>query len=125
MNALVVDDDALNRELLRRMLARLGWQVDEARSGRSAIASCGKARYDMVFVDVLMPGLDGLATTRAIRNLYSQAGFLPCILAVTGSFCDTATAELFDGVLSKPFVLEELSASISAAPQSRDRRQGT
>jgi len=123
VNALVVDDDSLNRELLRRMLVRLGWQVDEARNGRAAIACCGKARYDMVFVDVLMPGMDGLATARAIRQLYAAAGYLPCLLAVTGSFCDTAAAAVFDGVLSKPFVLEELSSSIHDAPLSRDKRQ--
>lgn len=124
MNALVVDDDLLNRELLRRMLVRMGWRVDEARNGRTAIASCGEARYDMVFVDVLMPGMDGFATARAIRELYSGAGYQPCLLAVTGSFCDTAAAAVFDGVLSKPFVLEELSSAIQDAPRFRDKRQG-
>ncbi|OHD22208.1 MAG: hypothetical protein A2Y38_18225 [Spirochaetes bacterium GWB1_59_5] len=122
MNALVVDDDSLNRELLQRMLVRLGWRVDEASNGRSAIACCGKARYDMVFVDVLMPGMDGLATAKAIRKLYAKEDYQTCVLAVTGSYCDAASSALFDGVLSKPFVLEELSTSINAAPQSRDKR---
>lgn len=122
MNALVIDDDSLNRELLQRMLVRLGWRVDEASNGQSALACCGKARYDMVFVDVLMPGMDGLATARAIRELYAEEGRQTCVLAVTGSFCDAATAASFDGVLPKPFVLEELSASINAASSSRDKR---
>ena len=124
MNALVVDDDLLNRELLRRMLVRLGWRVDEAKNGRAAITYCGEARYDIVFVDVLMPGMDGLATARAIRELYSDAGYQPCLLAVTGSSCDTAAAAVFDGVLSKPFVLGELSSAIHDAPLSRDKRKG-
>lgn len=124
MNALVVDDDLLNRELLRRMLVRMGWRVDEARNGRTAIVCCGEAQYDMVFVDVLMPGMDGLETARVIRELYSDAGFRPCLIAVTGSFCDAAAAAVFDGVLSKPFVLEELSSAIHDAPLSRDKRQG-
>jgi len=122
VNALVVDDDALNRELLRRMLVRLGWRVTEAKNGRAALVCCGEAQYDMVFVDLLMPGIDGLTTVRAIRGLYSEAGFQPCLLAVTGSFCDAAAAEQFDGVLPKPFVIEELASAIHAAPLSRDKR---
>lgn len=124
MNALVVDDDALNRELLRRMLVRLGWRVDEAKNGRTAILCCGEAQYDMVFIDVLMPGMDGLETARAIRELYSEAGFRPCLLSVTGSFCDAAAESVFDGVLPKPFVMEELSAAIFNAPLTRDKRSG-
>lgn len=123
MNALVVDDDLLNRELLRRMLVRMGWRVDEAKNGRAAITCCGEARYDLVFIDVLMPGMDGLETARAIRDLYSEAGYQPCLLAVTGTFCDVEDAKVFDGVLSKPFVLEELSSAIQNAPISSNKRQ--
>jgi CheY-like chemotaxis protein len=77
----------------------------------------------MVFVDVLMPGMDGITTARAIRELYSDTGYLPCLLAVTGSFCDAAAVAVFDGMLSKPFVIEELSLAIRNAPRSRDKRQ--
>lgn len=122
MTALVVDDDPMNRELLRRMLVRLGFSVDDAEDGRQAIEACGALRYDLVLLDLLMPGLNGAVVAGAIRSAYAERGHAPCVLAVTGSLCDGDEAAVFDGVLPKPFVLEELSASIADGLASRDRR---
>ena len=98
------------------MLVRLGWSVDDARDGRAALASCERSRYDLVLVDLMMPGLDGMATAGAIRAASSAlAGGGPCLVAVTGSERHDEHDTVFDGFLGKPFILSELSSCIAAA----------
>ncbi len=110
----------MNRELLRRMLVRLGWLVDESRDGRAALASCERARYDLVLVDLMMPGIDGMATAGAIRAASSTlAGGGPCLIAVTGSARTNDHDAVFDGFLGKPFILSELSVCIAEAVKGR------
>jgi len=121
VRALVVDDDAMNRELLRRMLVRLGWRVDDARDGRAALASCAEARYELILVDQMMPGLDGLTLARFIVDAYAKDGHRPCLLAVTGMLLEDGDRDVFDGVLAKPFVMEDLDSAIKAAALSRER----
>lgn len=112
-NALVVDDDTMNRELLHRMLIRLGWQVSEAQDGRSAIAACGDNRYDLILMDFFMPELDGVSTARAIRDIYNRGGYTTRLLAVTGSDYGEEERIVFDGFLPKPFVMDELAQAIA------------
>ncbi|HWA62385.1 MAG TPA: PAS domain S-box protein [Caulobacteraceae bacterium] len=64
---LVVDDVALNRELLLAMLAPTGARIAEAADGAEAVAACVKTRFDLILMDLQMPGMDGYAATRAIR----------------------------------------------------------
>ncbi len=67
-SALVVDDNEVNRLVIAEMLARLGWRVDTANDGKVALDSVAEQDYDVVFLDCVMPGLDGYETTRAIRR---------------------------------------------------------
>jgi DNA-binding response OmpR family regulator len=56
---LVVDDNEANRDVLARHLARLGYAVERAEDGRRALAMLAEARFDLVLLDIMMPGLDG------------------------------------------------------------------
>jgi CheY-like chemotaxis protein len=76
---LLVDDHPMNRELGQTVLALLGCTCDVAADGREAIEAAGMARYDAILMDVHMPGIDGLAATRAIRALPGAAGAVPII----------------------------------------------
>jgi CheY-like chemotaxis protein len=112
MKALVVDDDAQNRDILTRMLRKLGWDAESAGDGKAALEGCSFARYDLVLVDLLMPGIGGADVARAIREAYSSDGFRPKVIAVTGAFVPDDDASGFDEVLAKPFVMEELYSCI-------------
>src|SRR3954451_19034608 len=68
---LIVDDEELNREGLARHLARHGYEVTGARSGREAIELLGGRRFDLVLLDVMMPGMNGLEVLKFLRRVDS------------------------------------------------------
>lgn len=79
VRVLLVDDNAANRELGATVLKLLGCTVDVANDGEEAIMAAGRAWYDVILMDVHMPGIDGLTATRAIRMLEGEAGRTPVI----------------------------------------------
>ena len=81
---LVVDDISDNRALLTRRFVRRGFDVVEADSGFAAIALIDKEPFDLVLLDVMMPGIDGIETLKRIRCLKS-ASVLPVIMVTAKS----------------------------------------
>ena len=83
MKFLVADDEPLVRAELAYLLARVcaGCAVDEATSGAAALASLGRERYDALFLDITMPGLDGITVASIVNTLE----FRPAIVFVTAS----------------------------------------
>lgn len=67
LRVLVVDDEENERFLVRRALEQAGYRVDECDCGRAAVDYCRNCRPDAVLLDGLMPGMDGIATCRALR----------------------------------------------------------
>jgi signal transduction histidine kinase/CheY-like chemotaxis protein len=117
---LVADDRADNREVLSRLLSQLGFAVQEVCDGEAAVEACASASYAVVWMDVLMPRLDGKAAMRRIREADARAGRPPrTIIAVTASVIEldreAARAEGFDDLVGKPFSEVELTKVISAA----------
>lgn len=112
MRALIIDDDALNRHILRRYLAKLGYVCDEAASGLEGLDACRIANYDVALVDLILPDLDGSDTATAIREAYASRATPVRLIAVTGARCDERVKRIFDAVVEKPYTLEELSAVI-------------
>ena len=76
---LIVDDELLNRDALQRRLARVGYRVLTADSGQSALDIAGAQRVDLVLLDVMMPGMDGIETLKRLRRSRSVAE-LPVIM---------------------------------------------
>ena len=85
---LIVDDISDNRSILKRRFERRGFDVAEAESGLIAIDMIEKSPFDLVLLDVMMPGIDGMETLKRIRSQKS-ASALPVIM-VTG-YSDDAT----------------------------------
>ena len=81
---LVVEDNPSNQKVSRGLLQQLGWSVDIARDGEEAIRAVQDARYDAIFMDCLMPGMDGFAACREIRRLESGPTRVP-IIAMTAN----------------------------------------
>jgi two-component system, OmpR family, response regulator MprA len=114
MRVLVVDDDRAVRDSLRRSLEFNDFEVVTASDGAEALAVIGNVDPDVVVMDVMMPRLDGLETTKALR----AAGNNVPILVLTAR---DAVADRVDGLdaggddyLTKPFALEELLARLRA-----------
>jgi signal transduction histidine kinase/DNA-binding response OmpR family regulator len=105
LKILVVDDHPQNRELLHLTLARWGFQVREAAGGYEAVDEACAWRPDLVFMDVRMSDLDGLAATRRIHA--TMADEAPVIVALTASVFGNVRADAMragcDEFLLKPF----------------------
>ncbi len=82
--ALVVDDDRTCRELACGALVNNDFLVDQACSGGEAILACKTMEYDIIFMDIEMPNIDGYETVKAIRKL-KQGSRNAYIMALTGN----------------------------------------
>ena len=111
---LVVDDDRAVRESLRRSLEFNGYVVSLATDGAEALASIGGSAPDALVIDVMMPRLDGIETTRALRAAGSDLPIL--VLTARDSVGDRVEGldAGADDYLTKPFALEELLARLRA-----------
>ena len=114
MQILVVDDDQAVRDSLKRSLQYSGYEVASANDGIEALAHLSAHKVDAVVMDVMMPRLDGLETTRMLRG---QGNDVP-ILVLTAR---DAVGDRVDGLdagaddyMAKPFALDELMARLRA-----------
>jgi two-component system, HptB-dependent secretion and biofilm response regulator len=120
--ALIVDDEAANRRLLGSMLVKEGFRTLEASNGREALERFEQERPDIVFMDVLMPEMDGLESTSHIKRLAGD-DFVPVIFltAVKDEQCLLSCIEAGgDDFLAKPFSPTRLRARVLAMERVRD-----
>ncbi|WPZ36470.1 ATP-binding protein [Thalassobaculum sp. OXR-137] len=103
---LVAEDHSTNRWLLSRQLARLGLVADMRNDGAEALAAFRANRFDVVVTDYLMPEMDGVELTRAIREIDRQTGARTPILGLTANAFEDAVQRCLsagmDAVLTKP-----------------------
>ena len=111
LRVLVVDDTAVNRELVKLMLEPLGLEIEEAAGGADGVQAAMTRPYDLILMDVRMPGVDGLEATRLIRAVSALNRRTP-ILALTADVQPENAAACrnagMDDVLAKPIVPAEL-----------------
>lgn len=111
---LVADDNQINLKVIKNTLEYYGLIVETANSGTDAIRLCEKTQYDIVFMDQMMPGMDGIEAMRRIRTLSShyESGGLGKIVVLTANAIlgvrDELMKEGFDEYLSKPIQFQEL-----------------
>jgi signal transduction histidine kinase/ActR/RegA family two-component response regulator len=115
LRALIVDDHAVNRQMLRLMVEAAGCVAIEATDGLDALEKVQAETFDLILMDVRMPRLDGLEATRRIRALSSMVSETP-ILAVTADAMPEDAARCLaagmDAHLAKPVTYERLYAAI-------------
>jgi two-component system, sensor histidine kinase len=119
---LVVDDNPINRTLASRLLAKMGLQVDLAVDGLEALERIKTTSYELVFMDMQMPVMDGMSATRAIRQL--ALPLQPYIVALTANAFDADREQCLragmNDFLTKPFSLEALHAKVRACRKVSD-----
>ena len=117
LHILVAEDVALNQEVIRRLLGSLGHDVTIVEDGQEAVNACKEITYDLVLMDLQMPGLDGFSATRMIRALSLPISGVP-ILALTANVGDDVRREVetagMNGFITKPIELAELRRAVSA-----------
>ena len=112
---LVVDDNAINLTVAKGLLNPLEMKLDTALSGKEAVLKVTDKRYDIIFMDHMMPEMDGVETTRVIRRLLGENGRVP-IIALTANAME-GTAEMFiregmDDFVTKPIEMRAIVSKL-------------
>lgn len=122
LRILIAEDNPVNRTVARGMLAKFGYTVDLVTNGEEAVRATASACYDLVFMDLQMPVLDGIEATRRIRTLVGLPS-RPRIVAMTASLFtgdrERCVAAGMDDFVAKPVGAAELGAALRRAYAAR------
>ncbi|HST50564.1 MAG TPA: sigma-54 dependent transcriptional regulator [Pyrinomonadaceae bacterium] len=119
IRVMVVDDDSVLRKLVSEQIARMGFDSTPAASGEEALAALARSDYDVVLLDIRMPGLSGLDTLREIRKIEDT----PEVIMLTadtslGTGLEAMRLGAYD-YLTKPATLDEIEAVVRKAEEKR------
>ena len=122
LSILLCDDNAINQKVAARILQSIGYQPDLAANGREALDALDKKPYDLIFMDVMMPEMDGLEATRVIRERQKDGVAHPnyqsriIIVAMTAQAMqgdrEKCLAAGMDDYLSKPILPKDVRAIV-------------
>jgi CheY-like chemotaxis protein/HPt (histidine-containing phosphotransfer) domain-containing protein len=116
LRILLADDSVVNQKVALQMLGRLGYRADVAGNGREVLEALGRQAYDVVFLDVQMPEMDGLEAARRIRGK-GESG--PWLIAMTANALqgdrEICLAAGMNDYLAKPVSPAELAAALGRA----------
>ncbi len=124
MRILLVEDLPANQELASTILRRAGHCVDLANDGIEAIAAAAANSYDVIFMDIHMPQMNGVSAARGIRDLPGAAGQTPIVAMTADAFPGQVRAFRqagMDGYVAKPFQQQELLFAASSNLRLRAR----
>jgi CheY-like chemotaxis protein len=111
LKALVVDDEHMNLIVAREIFEGYGMEISTALSGYEAIEKCRANEFDLVFMDHMMPGMDGVEAMKRIRSVAEQENRKVKIIAFTANAVSGAKEmflrEGFDGFISKPIKMHD------------------
>lgn len=112
---LVAEDNPVNQQVIRMMLAKMGHTIDVAGTGAEAVALARQAPYDLILMDVHMPEQDGFSATREIRALGGKLETVP-IVALTANVEDGVEQQCFEsgmtGYVTKPIRVQTLTDAL-------------
>ena len=118
LRILLAEDNAVNQKVALALLGNMGYQADVAWNGLEALAALERQRYDVVLMDVQMPELDGLDTSRRIRERWAD-GERPRIIAMTANALqedrDACFAAGMDDYVAKPISPDALAEALHKA----------
>lgn len=112
---LVVDDDSESRNILKRFLTLMEYEVETVNNGKEAVKRLKRDNFNLVITDFAMPEMDGLALLSHVKSKYPN---IPVVMATGRTSGQTKKEALeisADGLLSKPFTRDQLITIISKA----------
>jgi CheY-like chemotaxis protein len=124
LRILTVDDNPTNLDLTSRMLQRAGYSVDTAGDGEEAVAMAGRWRYDLIVMDMSMPGISGGEATLQIRSAEKAAGTrrVPVVAFTANAvedFRHRAMRSDMDDFITKPIERRQLLAAVERSIDDR------
>lgn len=122
-NVLLVDDNISLFEIVSMILTRKGYVVVTAKDGRDAIERVEKQAFDMIFMDVRMPGMNGVEACKRIRQIRPEVGVVMITAYAVPDLVDQAIHEGAAGVMHKPLDIEKMVALIEEAHEGTLCRQ--
>ena len=127
LDILVAEDHPINRRVVQALLARDGHRVTFAENGQEAVEAFRASAFDLVLMDMQMPGMDGLQATRLLRQCEAEAGRarVPIVALTANVFAEDRQrcAEAgMDGFLTKPLEMGALRHVLAEAQRAKRRR---
>ena len=126
VRVLIVDDNVVNRKVARGFLKSYAFDLDEAKSGPEAIELVRQNRYDIIFMDHMMPMMDGIEAAAIIRRDCGENGTFPAMIALTANAMEGMRKKFLDcgfqDFIAKPLDRRELG-QLLARWVPEDRRQ--
>lgn len=124
INILIVEDDPLNRRVVRDMLSVAGLPLDEAADGEIGLSMVDQNNYDVVLMDLRMPGMDGITAIQHIRARHDDKAKVPIIVVTADAAANLQ--ELCAGVganafLQKPIAMNDLFDTIGKVAAAEGR----
>ena len=113
---LLVEDNSTNRLVISKILEALGVQVETAEDGAEGVALAASGDYDLVLMDIQMPGMDGIEATRRIRAMDGPQRSMPIVAVTANVLADQRSSYVdagIDGVVAKPVSAASLIAEIA------------
>ena len=122
LRVLVVEDNRINQQVALRLLSRLGIEAALAENGAEALAMVNARDFDIVFMDMQMPVMDGLEATRAIRRSSGRGRNVPIVAMTANAFAadrEACRKAGMTGFLPKPVERDDLLAVLAALPEGK------
>lgn len=126
LRILLAEDNAINQKVANRLFKKMGYEIAVAQNGLEAVNMIGEGDYDLVFMDIQMPEMDGLEATREIIKRWPDDR--PRIIALTANAMredrENCFAAGMDGYLTKPFKPDDLKDNIAKAYRNLHEGEG-
>ena len=123
---LIVEDNQADRSRLEKLLSDAGFLVSSAENGTQALDAVKRNKPDAIFMDVNMPGMDGFAATRALRNDSGTKDIPVVLVTAKDQKADIAWGQMLGakGYITKPYTDDQiLSCLLYTSPSPRDMRR--
>ncbi|HCY61529.1 MAG TPA: hybrid sensor histidine kinase/response regulator [Oxalobacteraceae bacterium] len=123
LDILVAEDNTINQKVIKQLLLHLGYRADVVANGLEALAAAERRDYDVILMDVQMPEMDGLETTRRLRAL-SPGATKPYIIAMTANAMpgdkEACMAAGMNAYVSKPVELDDIRQVLASVRTHED-----